>query len=128
MRSATLTSAGVAAASSSSDREIAESADRVSAESADCAAQQQQEEQEQQQQQQLQRFSPNPAGAASAACVQGSHTRHTTCSSVESEGFHSSTSGHDDRGTNLDEVLTQQDFSQDFSQWSKQVSWVVLKK
>lgn len=36
-----------------------------------------------------QRFSPNPAGAAS---VSGSHVRHTTSSSVESEGFHSVTS------------------------------------
>ena len=57
-----------------------------------------------------QRFSPNPAGAASAVC--GSHVRHTTCGSVESEGFHSVTSG--DEG-NMEE--------QDWSQWSKQVSF-----
>lgn len=53
-----------------------------------------------------QRFSPNPAGAASAT---GSHVRHTTCSSVESEGFHSVNSEEDDM------------MYQEWSQWSKQV-------
>lgn len=58
-----------------------------------------------------QRFSPNPAGAASASS--SSHVRHTTCGSVESEGFHSVTS---EEG-NVEDLL-----QQDFSQWSKEVS------
>ena len=57
-----------------------------------------------------QRFSPNPAGAASAAS--GSHVRHTTCSSVESEGFHS---------VNSEEMSLEDLIGQDWSQWSKQV-------
>lgn len=57
-----------------------------------------------------QRFSPNPAGAASAAS--GSHVRHTTSSSVESEGFHSINS----EDTSLDDLM-----HQDWSQWSKEV-------
>ena len=57
------------------------------------------------------RFSPNPAGAASAST--GSHIRHTTNSSVESEGFHSVTS----------EDMSMEDLvHQDWTQWSKQVS------
>ena len=57
------------------------------------------------------RFSPNPAGAASASS--GSHVRHTTNSSVESEGFHSVTS----EDMSLEDLV-----HQDWSQWSKQVS------
>lgn len=58
-----------------------------------------------------QRFSPNPAGAASAPRT-SSHIRHTTCSSVESEGFHS---------TNGEEISLEDMVHQDWSQWSKQV-------
>lgn len=58
-----------------------------------------------------QRFSPNPAGAGAASATV-SHIRHTTCDSVESEGFHSVTS----------EDMNLEDLShQDWSQWSKQV-------
>ena len=60
--------------------------------------------------------SPNPAGAtpmsASVPTVPG-HSRHTTCSSVDSEGFVSVTS----------EELTLEELThQDWSQWSKEVS------
>ena len=60
-----------------------------------------------------QRFSPNPAGAASAPT--GSHIRHTTNSSVESEGFHSVTS----EDISFEET--------DWTQWSKQVSFIHLQ-
>ena len=59
-------------------------------------------------------ISPNPAGAASAG-GSGSHVRHTTCSSVESEGFHSVTS---------EELSLEDLIHQDWSQWSKEVKCV----
>ena len=55
------------------------------------------------------RHSPNPAGAAAAAVGGGSYVRHTTSSSVESEGFHSM-SGED------------MEMEQDLMTWSKEVS------
>lgn len=61
--------------------------------------------------------SPNPAGASpmSASGPGPGHSRHTTCSSVDSEGFVSVTS----------EELTLEELShQDWSQWSKEVSEV----
>ena len=61
-------------------------------------------------------ISPNPAGASpmSASGVGGSgHSRHTTCSSVDSEGFVSVTS---------DELTLEELTHQDWSQWSKEVS------
>lgn len=87
VRTATMTSADSSSLHTLTDRDIAESSDVVKE----------------------QRFSPNPAGAASAS---SSHVRHTTCGSVESEGFHSVTS---DEG-NLEEL------QQDWNQWSKEVS------
>lgn len=59
--------------------------------------------------------SPNPAGASpmSASGPGPGHSRHTTCSSVDSEGFVSVTS----------EELTLEELThQDWSQWSKEVS------
>lgn len=60
--------------------------------------------------------SPNPAGASpmSTGIPAGpGHSRHTTCSSVDSEGFVSVTS----------EELTLEELThQDWSQWSKEVS------
>ena len=55
--------------------------------------------------------SPNPAGAGPMSIGPG-HSRHTTCSSVDSEGFVSVTS----------EELTLEELAhQDWSQWSKEV-------
>ena len=61
--------------------------------------------------------SPNPAGASPISIgysgIGSGHSRHTTCSSVDSEGFVSVTS----------EELTLEELAhQDWSQWSKEVS------
>ena len=55
-----------------------------------------------------QRHSPNPAAATAAS---GSHVRHTTSSSVESEGFHSVTSE-----------------DEDMALWSKEVCYAAISE
>ncbi len=68
-----------------------------------------------------QRLSPNPTGAAASSSLLSpptgvSHVRHTTASSVESEGFYSVSS--EDGG--LEEGRCQ-----DWTQWSKEVCYAV---